>query len=165
MRQKKPLFLYLFKNSKSEYKKLFCFNAAEIEDIGAEIIDRSKIVREKINSRIVSTVLGIISTLPSYQSNDCKIIIDTGKEKINTNMTMVIVANGQYLAGGFHPAYNAKINDRFLDLVMLNDSGSLKFLNSLIDIKMEDHSDKQNIIYKQAKTISIRHMIENLQYQ
>lgn len=120
---------------------------------------------EKINSRIVSTVLGIISTLSSYQSNDCEIIIDKVKEKINTNMTTVIVANCLYLAGGFHPAYNAKINDGFLDLVMLNDSGSFKFLNSLMDIKMEDHSDKQNIIYKQAKTISIGHLIEKLQYQ
>lgn len=69
---------------------------------------------------------------------------------------MAIVANGIYLAGDFRPAYNAKINDGLLDLVMIKDSGSFKFLSSLIDVKMEDHSDKQNIIYEQAKTISIR---------
>jgi YegS/Rv2252/BmrU family lipid kinase len=156
MRPKKidiiSVFLY---NSKPRYKKRICLNAAEI-GIGAEIIDRSKIVREKINSRIVSTALGIISTVPSYQSNKCEIILDKGKKKIITNMTMAIVANGIYLAGGFRPAYNAKINDGLLDLVMVKDSGSLKFLSSLIDIKKEDHSDKQNIIYEQAKTISIR---------
>ena len=50
--------------------------------IGAEIVDRSKIVREKINSRIVSTVLGIISTVPSYQSNKCEIILDKGKKRL-----------------------------------------------------------------------------------
>jgi diacylglycerol kinase family enzyme len=104
----------------------------------------------------VSTVLGIISTVPSYQSNKCEIILDKGKKKIITNMTMAIVTNGIYLAGGFRPAYNAKINDGLLDLVMIKDSGSFKFLSSLIDVKMEDHSDKQNIIYEQAKTISIR---------
>lgn len=156
MRPKKidiiSVFLY---NSKPRYKKRICLNAAEI-GIGAEIIDRSKIVREKINSRIVSTALGIISTVPSYQSNKCEIILDKGKKKIITNMTMAIVANGIYLAGGFRPAYNAKINDGLLDLVIVKDSGSFKFLSSLIDIKMEDHSDKQNIIYEQAKTISIR---------
>ena len=71
-------------------------------------------------------------------------------------MTMAIIANGTYLAGGFRLAYDAKIDDGLLDLVMVKDSGSFKFLNSLIDIKMEDHSDKENIIYEQAKTISIR---------
>ncbi|HET9807788.1 MAG TPA: diacylglycerol kinase family protein, partial [Nitrososphaeraceae archaeon] len=156
MRPKKiDIISVFFNNSKPRYKMRICLNAAEI-GIGAEIIDRSKIVREKINSRIVSTALGIISTLPSYQSNKCEIILDKGKKKINTNMTMAIVANGIYLAGGFRPAYNAKINDGLLDLVMVTDSGSFKFLNSLIDIKMEDHSDKQNIIYEQAKTVSIR---------
>lgn len=156
MRPKKIDIISVFlNNSKPRYKMRICLNAAEI-GIGAEIIDRSKVVREKINSRIVSTALGIISTLPSYQSNKCEIILDKGKKKIITNMTMAIVANGLYLAGGFRPAYDAKINDGLLDLVMVKDSGSFKFLNSLIDIKMEDHSDKQNIIYQQAKTISIR---------
>jgi diacylglycerol kinase (ATP) len=68
---------------------------------------------------------------------------------------MAIVANGSYIAGGFQPAYDAKINDGLLDLVIVNDSGSLKFLTSLIDIKMEDHSDKTHIIYEQAKNIEL----------
>lgn len=68
-------------NSKPRYKMRICLNAAEI-GIGAEIIDRSKVVREKINSRIVSTALGIISTLPSYQSNKCEIILDKGKKRL-----------------------------------------------------------------------------------
>lgn len=70
-------------------------------------------------------------------------------------MTMAIVANGRYLAGRFQPAYNAKINDGLLDLVIVKDSGSLKFLTGLMDINMEDHSDNPNIIYKQAKNILI----------
>lgn len=156
MRPKKIDIISVFSNnSKPGNKMRICLNAAEI-GIGAEIIDRSKVVREKINSRIVSTALGIISTLPSYQSNKCEIILDKGKKKINANMTMAIVANGVYLAGGFRPACNPKINDGLLDLVIVNDSGSFKFLNSLIDIKMEDHVNKENIIYEQAKTISIR---------
>lgn len=141
-------------NSQKRFKIRICLNAAEI-GIGAEIIDRAKIIREKINSRIVSTALGIISTVPSYQSNECEIVLDNGRKKITTNMTMAIVANGSYIAGGFQPAYNAKINDGFLDLVIVNDSGSLKFLTSLIDIKMEDHSDKTHIIYEQAKNIAM----------
>ena len=141
-------------NSRKKLQIRICLNAAEI-GIGAEIIDRAKIIRDKINSRIVSTALGIISTLPSYQSNQCEIVLDNGRKKIKTNMTMAIVANGSYIAGGFQPAYNAKITDGFLDLVIVNDSGSLKFLTSLIDIKRENHSDKTNLIYEQAKNITM----------
>ncbi|HET7644230.1 MAG TPA: hypothetical protein VFK40_12020 [Nitrososphaeraceae archaeon] len=64
--------------------------------------------------------------------------IRSRKKIINTNLTMGIVAHGVYLAGGFRPAYNARMNDGLLDLVTVNDSGSFKFLNSLIDIKMEN---------------------------
>ena len=37
-------------------------NAAEM-GLGAEIIDKSKLVRDQIGSRIVSTITGIIATL------------------------------------------------------------------------------------------------------
>ncbi|MCJ7636647.1 MAG: hypothetical protein MUO21_04090 [Nitrososphaeraceae archaeon] len=39
-------------DSKPKFKVRICLNAAEI-GIGAEIIDRSKFIREKINNRIV----------------------------------------------------------------------------------------------------------------
>jgi diacylglycerol kinase (ATP) len=48
-----------------------CLNAAEI-GIGAEIIDRSKVISEKINSRMMSTALGIISTLPYIKVTNVK---------------------------------------------------------------------------------------------
>ncbi|MGZ5490041.1 MAG: hypothetical protein ACXWE7_11465 [Nitrososphaeraceae archaeon] len=55
------------------------------------------------------------------------------------------------------------MNDGLLDLVIVKDSGSLKFLTGLIDIKMEDHSDNPNIIYKQAKNILISSWTEKSQ--
>ena len=75
-------------------------NAAEM-GVGAEIIDRSKRMRGKIKSRLLSTVAGIISTVPTYESNECDIIID-GDKKITTDITMAIVANGKFLGGGFN---------------------------------------------------------------
>ena len=44
---------------------------------------------------------GIISTLPTYESNECDIIID-GNKKITSNVTMAVVANGKFLGGGFN---------------------------------------------------------------
>jgi diacylglycerol kinase family enzyme len=72
-------------------------NAAEM-GVEAEIIDRSKRVRGKIKSRILSTMAGIVSTVPTYESNGCDIIID-GKMKITSKITMAVVATGKFLGG------------------------------------------------------------------
>lgn len=69
-------------------------NAAEI-GAGAEIIDRSKKVRKRIKSRLLATMAGVISTLPTYSSNECDIIID-GKKRITSNVTMATVQMGNF---------------------------------------------------------------------
>ena len=87
-------------------------NAAEI-GVGAEIIDRSKRMRGKIKSRLLSTVAGIVSTVPTYESNECDIIID-GEKKITSNITMAIVANGKFLGGGFNASTQSEHVRRFI---------------------------------------------------
>ena len=129
-------------------------NAAEI-GFGAEIIDRSKKVRSKIKSRLVSTVAGIVSTMPAYQSNMCEFILDDGREKILTKMTMGIVANTKYLGGGFKAASQASVSDGLLDIIILKDSGSLKMIDELATMKTGDYSNEGDVFYKQAKKVSI----------
>ena len=129
-------------------------NAAEM-GVGAEIIDRSKKVRNVINSRIVSTIAGIASTLPGYQSNECEISLDNGQRKFKANMTMTIVANGQFLGGEFKAAPKADMSDGKLDLVILKDSGSLKMIDELVNMKDGDYSEEDNIFYTQVKQVSI----------
>jgi diacylglycerol kinase family enzyme len=55
-------------------------NAAEF-GLGAEIIDRSKNVRSKINSRVISTIASVATSLPAHESNLCEVIVDDGREK------------------------------------------------------------------------------------
>jgi diacylglycerol kinase (ATP) len=124
-------------------------NAAEM-GLGAEIIDRSKKVRDKVKSSILSTVAGIVSTLPTYESNECDIIID-GKKKITTKMTMAIVANGKYLGGQFNVAPRAEMSDGLLDVIILKNSGSFKMLDKLVHLKGDDqYADEEDILYYQA---------------
>ena len=131
-------------------------NAAEI-GVGAEIIDRSKKIRDKVKSRIVSTVSSVVSTLPTYQSNLCEFSIDDGRENILTNMTMAVIANGRYLGGGFKAAPQANMSDGLLDIVILKNSGSFKMLEEFISMKDGNYSsDDQDIIYIQAKKVSIK---------
>jgi len=128
-------------------------NAAEM-GIGAEIIDRSKRVRGKINSRLLSTVAGIISTVPTYESNECDIIID-GIKKIASNITMAVVANGKFLGGGFNAAPRASMSDGLLDIIIMKNSGSLKILQKLVEMKGDSqYTNEDDILYYQASQVA-----------
>jgi diacylglycerol kinase (ATP) len=131
-------------------------NAAEI-GVGAEIIDRSKKIRDKVKSRIVSTVSSVVATLPTYQSNLCEFSIDDGRESILAKMTMAVIANGKYLGGGFKAAPNADMSDGLMDIIILKNSGSFKMLEEFMSMKNGNYtSDDQDIIYIQAKKVSIK---------
>jgi YegS/Rv2252/BmrU family lipid kinase len=129
-------------------------NAAEI-GVGAEIIDRSKKVRTKIKSRLLSTIASIFVTLPTYESNVSEILLDDGREKIRTKMTMAVIANGKFLGGGFKAAPRAVFSDGLLDVVILKNSGSFKMLDDFVNIREGDYSKEDDVIYKQAKKVSI----------
>jgi diacylglycerol kinase (ATP) len=127
-------------------------NAAEM-GAGAEIIDRSKRVRGKIKSRFLSTIAGLVSTLPTYESNECDIIID-GK-KITSMITMAVVANGNFLGGGFNIAPRANMSDGKLDVVIMKNSGSFKMLKKLVEMKGDSqYIDEENILYYQASQVA-----------
>jgi diacylglycerol kinase (ATP) len=130
-------------------------NAAEL-GVAAEIIDRSKRVRDKVKSRLVSTVTSLAVTVPYYESNLCEISIDDGKEDILTKVTMCVIANGRYLGGGFMAAPKASVSDGVLDIVILKDSGSLKMLDDLINMKDGNYANEPDILYRQAKKVSIK---------
>jgi YegS/Rv2252/BmrU family lipid kinase len=129
-------------------------NAAET-GLAAEIIDKSKKVREVVDSRIVSTITSIATTLPIYQSNECEISIDNDRKKFVTKMTMGVIANGQFLGGGFKVAANASMSDGLLDLVILKDSGGLKMVDELFNMKEGEYKDEDNIMYMQARKVTL----------
>ena len=93
-------------HSKGVAARIF-LNAAEI-GVGAEIIDRSKKIRDKIKSRFISTISGVIATLPTYESNLCEVSVDDGRQSLLSKMTMGVVANGRYLGGGFKASTKGK---------------------------------------------------------
>jgi diacylglycerol kinase (ATP) len=130
-------------------------NAAEI-GVAAEIINRSKKIRDKVKSRIVSTVSSVMTTLPTYESNLCEISIDHGQESILTKMTMAVIANGKYLGGGFKAASQASMSDGLLDIVILKNSGSFKMLEEFISMKNGNYDGKGDIFYMHARKVSIK---------
>ncbi len=138
----------------SSLRSRICLNAAEM-GVAGEIIERAKKVREVVNSRIVSTITSIAATLPTYQSNECEISINNDNKKFAVKMTMAVVANGQFLGGGFKAAPHANMSDGLLDLVVLKDSGSLKMIDELLNMKDGDYKEEDNIIYRQVRKVTI----------
>jgi diacylglycerol kinase family enzyme len=130
-------------------------NAAEV-GIAAEIIDKSKKIRNKINSRLISTVSSLISTVSTYESTIYEIIIDDGRETILTKVTMCIVANGKFLGGGFKAAPNADVSDGLLDIVILKNSNNLEMVSNFINIKKGTYDKDEDVLYIQAKKVLIK---------
>jgi diacylglycerol kinase (ATP) len=130
-------------------------NAAEI-GIGAEVIDKARKVRNVVNNRLISTVTGLVTTVPTYESNLCEISIDDGHDTILTKMTMGIVANGKFLGGGFKAAPKANVFDGLLDVVILKESSSLEMIENFLNIKDGDYTNEGDIFYRQAKKVSIK---------
>ena len=135
-------------------------NAAEI-GIGAEVIDKAKKVRSVVNNRLISTVTGLVTTVPTYESSLCEISIDDGHESILTKMTMGVVANGKFLGGGFKAAPEANVLDGLLDVVILKESSSLEMIENFLNIKDGNYTNEGDVFYRQAKKVSIKSKEEN----
>ena len=51
--------------------------------------------------------------------------------------------------------HHANMSDGLLDLVVLKDSGSLKMIDELINMKDGDYKEEDNIIYRQVRKVTI----------
>jgi len=130
-------------------------NAAEMGMTG-EIIDKSKKIRTQIDSRLISTVSSVISTVPTYERNICEISIDDGRDTILTKVTMCVIANGKFLGGGFKAAPNADVSDGLLDVVILKDSNNIEMISNFINVKKGTYGKEDDVFYAQAKKVLIK---------
>jgi diacylglycerol kinase (ATP) len=151
-----------------DYKSRIILNAAEI-GVSAEIINRSKVVRDRISSRLLSTITGVLATLPTYQSNICELIEflndtdNTHTKKLLTKMTMAMVSNGSIMGGGFNAATKAEMNDGLLDTIIVKNSGGFKILEKLVNIKRGEESiaNQDEIYYGQSQAVALLSDLEN----
>jgi len=68
------------------------------------------------------------------------------------------VANGKFLGGGFMAAPEADMADGLLELMVLKDSGSLKMLDELANLKTGHYAGEDKILYSKAKKVLITSM-------
>ncbi len=160
IRRKKPrtldvILARVLKQPENKFFSRVFLNAAEI-GLGAHIIDRSRKIREVVNSRALSTLATVMATVPTYRSNECEVSFDGGSWTLLSPVTLCAVSNGPYLGGNFKMAPRASMSDGRLDLTVIKDSGSLKLLRQLYNMKTGKFANDKNVIYEQAKKVAIR---------
>jgi diacylglycerol kinase (ATP) len=141
--------------ARTKRKGRLFLNAAEI-GLGAHIIDRSRKIREVVNSRTLSTLATVLTTIPTYQSNQCEVSLNDGDWRMFPHITICMVSNGAYLGGGFKMAPRADTSDGLLDLTIVKDSGSFKLLTQLFNMKTGKFANDAKVQYEQSKKIAIR---------
>ena len=100
-----------------------------------------------------SYLMGLFSTLMSYENRDVSIIVDGehGERRICT----VMLNNGRYGGGGMLPAPNADPSDGFFDLVIIDDITKPDLIMSLPRIYRGTHLTHPKVTLMRAREVEI----------
>jgi YegS/Rv2252/BmrU family lipid kinase len=100
-----------------------------------------------------SYLMGLFSTLMSYENRDVSIIVDGehGERRVCT----VMLNNGRYGGGGMLPAPNADPGDGFFDLVIIDDITKPDLIMSLPRIYRGTHLTHPKVTLMRAREVEI----------
>jgi diacylglycerol kinase (ATP) len=100
-----------------------------------------------------SYLMGLFSTLMSYENRDVSIIVDGehGERRICT----VMLNNGRYGGGGMLPAPNADPGDGFFDLVIIDDITKPDLIMSIPRIYRGTHLTHPKVTLMRAREVEI----------
>ena len=119
----------------------------------AEVV-RATTEKFKALGDVPSYLMGLFSTLMSYQNRDVSIIVDGehGQRRICT----VMLNNGKYGGGGMLPAPNADPGDGFFDLVIIDDITKPDLLMSLPRVYRGTHLTHPKVTLMRAREVEIK---------
>ena len=119
----------------------------------AEVV-RATTEKFKAMGEMPSYLMGLFSTLFSYQNRDVSIVVDgeLGARKICT----VLLNNGKYAGGGMLPAPDADLGDGFFDLVIIDDITKPDLIRSLPRIYKGTHLTHPKVTLMRAREVEIR---------
>lgn len=115
-----------------------------------------------------SYILGVVTELMHKKSMDIKLTLtyeDGTTETIEQKVLLIAVANGMWYGGAFKASPASKTDDGLLDVVMINDISTAKFISAVGAYKKGEHIDveklevaekyKDLMIYKRCKAVKI----------
>lgn len=98
-------------------------------------------------------VLGVLLTLVAFKSKKINIKID--QLEINTNITLIAVANGKYYGGGMMIAPKAIITDGILDICLIKKINKIKLLAFFPRLIKGTHEGIKEVSFYKGKTVYI----------
>lgn len=116
----------------------------------AKVADRAQ--RTKHFSGKTAYMVALAQSLSDFGYVDVR--IEVNRQEIDTKAVFVSIANGQYLAGGFHFAPMARIDDGLLDLAIITDISLPSFIKAVPSVYRGTHLQHRN--WKHLTTRSVR---------
>ncbi len=119
----------------------------------AEIV-KATTLKYKTLSAMPAYLLGLLTTLYSYQNKGVSLRIDG--EMISRKVCTVLMNNGRYNGGGMFAAPEADVFDGLLDVVIIGDLSKADLLWSLPRLYRGTHLTHPKVTLKKARVIEIQ---------
>jgi YegS/Rv2252/BmrU family lipid kinase len=118
----------------------------------AEVV-RATTEKFKALGDMPSYLMGLFSTLMSYENRDVSIIVDGehGERRVCT----ILLNNGRYGGGGMMPAPNADPSDGFFDVVIIDDITKPDLIMSIPRIYRGTHLTHPKVTLLRAREVEI----------
>jgi diacylglycerol kinase (ATP) len=117
----------------------------------AKVADRAQ--RKKVLSGKKAYMTALAQSLTDFGYIDVR--IEVNGQVIETKAVFVSVANGQYLAGGFHFAPMAKIDDGLLDLAIISDISLPGFVKAVPSVYRGTHLQHPNWTHMTTRQVKV----------
>jgi diacylglycerol kinase (ATP) len=132
-------------------KKRLFVNFAGI-GFDAEVV-RATTEKFKALGDMPSYLMGLFSTLMSYENRDVSIIVDG--EHWERRVCTILLNNGRYGGGGMMPAPNADPSDGFFDVVIIDDITKPDLIMSIPRIYRGTHLTHPKVTLMRAREVEI----------
>lgn len=129
-------------------------NVADL-GLGATVAERISRSSKRLGG-LLTYLIAAIQSIVSYRPGT--IVVEIGEDRIFSGAAnMVVLANGQYFAGGMHVAPTATICDGLLEMYILADVGRKSLLTSLLPrVYRGKHVGKPGVFHVRAGSVTIR---------
>lgn len=118
----------------------------------AAVADRTNQIRY-LNGTAVY-ILAVFQTLGKYKSPHFKIQIDSQFEQ--SHNLLIAIGNGRCVGGGFYLTPDAKVDDGFLDVCLIDEMPVLKILSLMPKVMQGKHEDFPEVKMTRAREISVK---------
>ncbi|HIE17149.1 MAG TPA: diacylglycerol kinase family lipid kinase [Dehalococcoidia bacterium] len=123
----------------------------------AEIV-RATTEKFKAMGDMPSYLMGLLSTLFSYQNRDVSLVVDgePGARKVCT----VMLNNGKYAGGGMIPAPHADPGDGFFDVMVIDDIAKPDLIWSLPRLYRGTHLTHPKVTLMRAREVEVKPSVQ-----